>query len=90
MPKESASREAARENVRAALAGGRHRAQLMDAKVTKPDKPRVLVVDDTPANRYAVTRTLTAAGFEVLEAELRRAGAASSRAPSGPSSSCST
>lgn len=41
----------------------------MDGKVTKPDKSRVLVVDDTPANRYAVTRTLTSAGFHVLEAE---------------------
>ncbi len=41
----------------------------MDSTATKPDRPRVLVVDDTAANRYAVARTLRTAGFEVLEAE---------------------
>lgn len=30
---------------------------------------RILVVDDTPANRYAVSRTLRQDGFEVIEAE---------------------
>jgi signal transduction histidine kinase len=33
------------------------------------DKPRILVVDDTAANRYAVTRVLAGAGFDVLEAD---------------------
>ena len=39
--------------------------------MTQSDKSRVLVVDDTPANRYAVSRTLTAAGFHVIEADSR-------------------
>jgi PAS domain S-box-containing protein len=30
---------------------------------------RILVVDDTPANRYAVSRTLRQDGFDVIEAE---------------------
>lgn len=32
-------------------------------------QPAVLVVDDRPAKRYAMARTLTAAGFEVTEAD---------------------
>src|SRR5512140_585529 len=32
-------------------------------------EPRVLVVDDTPATRYAMVRVLRHAGFNVIEAE---------------------
>ena len=34
------------------------------------ERVRVLVVDDTPANRYAVTRTLRGEGFDVIETGL--------------------
>ena len=36
------------------------------------DKPTILVVDDRPANRYAIVHALARSGFEVIEAESGR------------------
>ena len=37
-----------------------------------PRPPRILVVDDTEGNRYATSRILRAAGFDVSEASTGR------------------
>jgi two-component system cell cycle response regulator DivK len=54
---------------RAQATGGRRRvAEPLGCTIVSVPRPRVLLVDDHPDNRYMYALALTSAGFDVLEA----------------------
>jgi signal transduction histidine kinase len=53
---------------------------MPEASTVSPEPSRVLVIDDTDANRYAVARVLRNAGLEVLEASTGGEGLRMTRA----------